>query len=66
MIINNIIDGEGLEGDVRGEKTPSHAMQVELLTALYPEARFVNLIRNPITFVGSRKQRVETTIEDHP
>lgn len=65
LIINSIIDGEGLTGDVRGEKTPSHVMQVPLISGLYPDAKFINMIRNPISFVGSRKDRVETTIEDH-
>ena len=65
LIINSIIRGSGLAGRTIGEKTPSHALCAPLIASLYPEARFINLIRNPIPYVGSRKQRVDTSIEQH-
>ena len=63
--VNSIIDGEGLSGEIRGEKTPTHIMHPSFLRGVYPNAKFINIIRNPLGFVGSRHQRLNNTIKEH-
>jgi len=64
-IIHRIITKAGLKGSFIGEKTPSHALLSIFLADIYENAKFINIIRNPITFIGSRRQRLDTTIERH-
>ncbi|MDH5681958.1 MAG: sulfotransferase, partial [Spirochaetota bacterium] len=50
------------------EKTPNHAYNMNIMLSYYPEAKFVNIIRNPIYAIHSRKkkfaQNKETPVED--
>jgi len=63
--INSIIHGENVKGKLHGEKTPSHMLQSTFLRKLYPNAKFINLIRNPIGYIGSRQQRLNVPIKTH-
>ncbi len=65
FIVNSIIDGEGEEGALRGEKTPTNTMHPSFMRSLYPNAKFINVIRSPLGFVGSRHQRLDVSMEDH-
>ena len=65
LIIHHIIKGVGIKGTVFGEKTPSHVVHSKLILSLYENSKIINLIRNPISTIGSRRQRVEASIENH-
>jgi len=64
-IIHYIIEGVGIEGTVLGEKTPSHVADSKLILSLYEHAEIINLVRNPISYFGSRRQRIDDSIENH-
>ncbi len=63
--INSIIQGEKITGRLHGEKTPSHILQSTFLRRLYPNAKFINIIRNPLGYVGSRHERFNVPIKGH-
>ena len=65
LIIHDILKGVGIEGAVLGEKTPSHVADSKLILSLYENSKIINLVRNPISTIGSRRQRVDASIEDH-
>jgi hypothetical protein len=39
------------------EKTPNHAYYLDEIFSLYPGAQFINIIRNPVAAINSRKNR---------
>lgn len=49
------------------EKTPNHVYFLDRILSMYPKARFVNIVRNPVAAILSRKQKFpfnkETPIE---
>lgn len=63
--VNSIIDGECINGMMRGEKTPTHILPPSFLRSVYPNAKFINIIRSPLGFVGSRQQRFNASIKEH-
>lgn len=66
QIIHQIIEGSGQTGKCLGEKTPSHIFISDLIADLYPDAKLVTIVRNPLTYIGSRRQRLrEEPIAGH-
>ena len=64
-VIHHIIEGVGIEGTVLGEKTPSHVADSSFILSLYENSKIINLVRNPISTIGSRRQRLDDSIENH-
>jgi len=64
-IIHYIIKGVGIKGTVLGEKTPSHVADSNFILSLYENSKIINLVRNPISLIGSRRQRVDALIDNH-
>jgi len=63
-IIHQIIEGVSIEGTVLGEKTPSHVADSNFILSLYENSKIINLVRNPISTIGSRRQRLDDSIEN--
>ncbi len=64
-IIHHIIKGVGIKGTVLGEKTPSHVADSNFILSLYENSKIINLVRNPISTIGSRRQRIDDSMENH-
>ncbi|MEY8213845.1 MAG: sulfotransferase, partial [Colwellia sp.] len=64
-IVNSIIKVENNDINLRGEKTPSHMLHSLLLRETYPDSKFINIIRNPLGYTGSRHQRFDIPIKQH-
>ena len=48
-----------------GEKTPLGVTKIDYLKSIYPKAKYINIIRHPFGYYGSRSQRVRTSTLDH-
>jgi hypothetical protein len=54
--LKSVLDRSGYSGSFRWiEKTPNHAYYMDLILSYYPEAQFVNIVRNPVAAINSRK-----------
>jgi hypothetical protein len=42
------------------EKTPFHYNFIDMIETFYPQARFINIIRNPVHTIHSRKTKIPT------
>jgi len=47
----------GSTGQIFGEQTPDNALRTEALVALYPSAKFIFMVRHPVTAVASLMDR---------
>jgi len=64
-IVNSILKMENNDTNLRGEKTPSHILHSKLLRKTYPNSKFINIIRNPLGYAGSRHQRFDISMAQH-
>lgn len=64
-LIHEMIRIKGGKGTTIGEKTPGHLEFAASMAEVYPKAKFVTIVRNPIPWYGSRKQRYKKPVEDH-
>ena len=54
-LYNNFAESEGKQWG--GDKTPAYVLHLETLSALFPESRFVHIIRDPRSVAASLMQR---------
>ncbi|WP_417518565.1 sulfotransferase family protein [Minwuia sp.] len=47
----------GSDGHIFGEQTPDNALRAEAISALYPQAKFIFMVRHPVTSIASLMDR---------
>lgn len=61
----SLLQSEGVQADVVGEKTPSHLHLAHWLRHAYPEAKAIALVRHPITNVAAILRRAYARNLEH-